>query len=173
MKNVAELFDLEIPGYGWISWDVRFEEMAPRFPLQNVSVRDKNADRPEYAPSECSKRCAIISTAGRICGVDAAVDLNFRDNRLCAVHYHFHKAPEMQDQDYEALIDCLNSKLSASLGPPSAERQRGGEVWLGFKWTTMDLHVEVQACEGENKRIEMAANDPSSCPWCLSPEEEG
>ena len=168
MKNVAELFDLEVPGSGWVSWNVCFDEMAPRFPRENVSVRDENPEHPEYAPGECAKRCAIISTSGRICGVDAAVDLNFRDDHLCAVHYHFRESPEMQGKDYESLVDCLRSKLSASLGSPSASKGTGGEVWLGFKWSAADLHVELQASAGETKRIEMAANDPSSCPSCFT-----
>ena len=144
MKNVSELFDLEIPGYGWVSWNVRFEDVAPHFPRQSVSVRGENPERPQYAPGECAKRCAIISTSGRICGVDAAVDLNFRDERLCAVHYHFHETPELQGGDYEALIDCLRSKLSASLGSPSASEGTGGEVWVRCQGAAHKVRFEVQ-----------------------------
>lgn len=171
MTEVAKVFALEVPGYGWVNWDISFEEMAPRFPRENILVRERSVDRPEFAPHQCVKRCAIISTTGCVCGVDAAVDLNFMENHLCAVHYHFRGAPQLQTQDYKALLDCLQKKLGSTLGDPLVSWKSGAERSFTLEWDHDDLHVELQTKDGEPRSIEIAANDPAECPTCFRRDE--
>ncbi|MBD3298000.1 MAG: hypothetical protein GF341_05035 [candidate division Zixibacteria bacterium] len=172
MSNDDKLFALEVPGYGWVSWTVSFEDMAPRFPRENILIREESADRPEFAPGECNKRCAIISTTGRVCGVDATVDLNFMENHLCAVHYRFLDSAELKDHDYQALLDCLQAKLGGPLGAPLVSWKAGTEKSYSLEWDVEDLHVELQTHDGKPQRIEIAANDPSECPSCFKRDED-
>lgn len=168
MYTVSELLELEVPSFGWINWTTRFDEIAPYFPEWNISTREDDPDCPDYAPGSCTKRSAIITTAGRVCGADAVVHLNFCNESLCAVHYFFDPGEVRSTREFYVLVECLRKRISRELGVPLMRTQVKRQPEVSFRWSEDDLHVELVACEARGRDVALAANDPDICPSCLN-----
>ncbi len=161
-----QMFALEIPGFGWADWGTSLDELAARLPLQNTTTRQRNPERPEFAKGQCAKRDAIITTEGTACGMEAVARMNFRDGRLCAVHYHFAYAAPGESEEFCAVVDCLRRRLTTAMGQPELSVYPRSGITLDYKWQADGLHVEIRACVDDEHDLELLANDPKSCAWC-------
>jgi hypothetical protein len=166
METKVNMFEVEIPGCGWVAWGTHLNEIAPLLPATHTVTRHAHPERPEYAPGECARRTAVVTTEGLVCGFEAVAQINFRDDRLCAVHYHFPQAEPGDSESFCAVVDCLKRKLTRQLGEPVTDTHVNDRLTIDYKWVADGLHVEVRAClEGEDE-LTLLANDPSACPWC-------
>lgn len=169
MTDFAAMLDLEIPPYGWISWDTRFDELAPHFPEWNISTREDDPECPDFASGTCARRSAIITTSGRVCGTDAVTHLNFCNGKLCAVHYFFDPTEVLSPQEFYALVECLRRRVTTTMGAPGMRTVIGEQPEVSFRWSEDNLHVELRACENRDNELRLAANDPGVCPSCFPP----
>lgn len=166
MNTSVPVFDVEIPGFGWVMWGSRLEDMAGALPEKNTLTRSQHGSRPEFAPGRCPKRSAVVTTEGTVCGVEAVAHMNFRDGRLCAVHYHFPLGQPGESEEFCAVVDCLRRKLSRIYGQPSLTTNAEQGITLDYKWEPDGLHIEVRASIEDDLELIVLANDPSACDWC-------
>lgn len=166
MITPAPVFDVEIPGYGWVMWGARLEDLAVDLPERNTITRSQHASRPEFAKHPCKKRSAIVTTEGKVCGMDAVAQMNFADGRLCAVHYHFPLGQPGETEEFCAVVDCLRRKLSNVYGQPSMLTNAENGITLDYKWEANGLHIEVRASVDDDQELIILANDPKACEWC-------
>ncbi|HUU45057.1 MAG TPA: hypothetical protein VM118_04925 [Acidobacteriota bacterium] len=172
MTDFAEMLELEIPSFGWINWDTRFDELAPHFPEWNISTRDDDPTCPDCLPGTCPRRSAVIITSGKVCGADAVTHLNFCNGKLCAVHYFFDPTAVIGSQEFYALVECLRRRVTVSMGTPGMRTVIGDQPEVSFRWSEANLHVELRACENRDRELRLAAHDPSVCPSCFPPMEQ-
>lgn len=166
MDTGVPIFDVEIPGFGWVMWGARLEDLAIALPDQNTITRLQHPSRAEFQPHQCPRRSALITTSGTVCGMEAVAQMNFRDGRLCAVHYHFPLGQPGESEEFCAVVDCLRRKLSRVYGEPSLVTNAESGVTLDYRWRSDGLHIEVRATVDTEQELVVLANDPQTCDWC-------
>lgn len=166
MDTRTPVFDVEIPGLGWVMWGARLEDIASSLPERSTITRRQNSSSAEFHSKRCPKRTAIVSSEGAVCGLEAVAQMNFCDGRLCAVHYHFPLGQPGESEEFCAVVDCLRRKLSQAYGEPSLLTNAEQGVTLDYKWVADGLHVEVRASIDDDLELMVLANDPSTCSWC-------
>jgi hypothetical protein len=167
VTRISDLLELQVPGLNSVNWSARLQDIAHEYCADDIYRRRSRFDLTLFGLGPCARRDAVIWRTRRCFGHDVVTHLNFCRGHLCAVHQFFPSVSTMESQEYYAALEGIRRRLGQSLGPPSLQTRTDSPSQVSFRWHLDGLHAELRSCNGAQKDLSLAVNNPVVCSWCM------